>query len=44
LAIEVSKTRKYKIEADIYNLGVIIPELFNFDPDERVIKINSFFD
>jgi serine/threonine protein kinase len=36
MAPEVYTSRKYGTKADVFSLGVIIPELFNFNIDEFV--------
>jgi serine/threonine protein kinase len=36
MAPEVLTSRKYNTKADVYSLGAIIPELFNFKTEEFV--------
>jgi serine/threonine protein kinase len=34
MAIEIKEEKKYNTKADVYSLGVIIPELFNYETNE----------
>jgi hypothetical protein len=34
MAIEIRKEKIYDTKADVYSLGVIIPELFNYKTNE----------
>jgi serine/threonine protein kinase len=34
MAIEIKEGKKYDTKADVYSLGVIVPELFNFEFNE----------
>jgi serine/threonine protein kinase len=34
MAIEIKEGKKYNTKSDVYSLGVIVQELFNFDSNE----------